>query len=283
MRVDRGMMRLAGCLAGLWSTASAAAAPLAFEDAGLVPHGGWELNTVWTVLPTTQRVDGQQVLALAGPERAVLNQVTQEIRYGLSDWLTVRTTVPMGHMRDGGGGTTAGLGDWEAFAKAAVWGDGAAPLNAAIGLQVLGPTSGPSAFSMAGGPVVSPSLMLGVPTAWGNLTGLMSYFHALEQQVDGRRIRPADSMVVGLGWDRDVAEGWNLAIEVLGTQGLASVADGVPDPGAAYRQLTAGPSVTWALSDHQALQVGVLLPLVREGTMAGSQPVAGTAQFQWTM
>jgi hypothetical protein len=277
------MAGLAGLLAGLWGVSPAAAAPLSFEDAGLVPAGGWELNTVWTVLPTTQRVDGQRVLALAGPDRAVLNQVTQEIRYGLSDWLTVRTTVPMGLMRDGLGGTTAGLGDWEAFAKAAVWGDGSAPVNAAIGLQVLGPTSGPSAFSMAGGPVISPSLMLGVPTGFGTMTALMGYYHALEQRVDGRRFRPSDSVVVGLGWDRDVAEGWNLALEVLGTQGLASVEDGVPDPGARYRQVTAGPSVTWALAPHQALQVGVQLPILREGNMAGSQPVAGTAQFQWTM
>lgn len=277
------MKRLTGALAaaaalGLGAQA-AQAGPISFEDHGMVAGGGWQFNSIVGLLPTTQRVEGRRVVALDAADQAMIQQFAQEVRYGVTDRLLVRTTIPYGAMRNGLGEVQAGLGDWEAFAKALLWGGEDAPVQAAVGLQAIWATRGPGAFSMTGGTVLSPSLMLGAPTALGNLSATVAYFRAFEQATDEGRFQPSDSVVVGASWDRDVAEGLNVAIEVVGTQGAGSLLDGVATPNTAFRQVMAGPSVAYAYAPGQAVQVGVQLPLWREGALSASQPVTGLVQF----
>lgn len=279
------MTRFTGTLAaavalGLGLGAQAAhAGPLSFEDAGMVAGGGWQLNSIVAFLPSTQRVAGQQVLQLAPSDRAMVQQFSQEIRFGVSDRLTVRTTVPYGALQSGLGASLSGLGDWEVFAKGLLWGGEDAPFEAAVGLQALWATSGPAAFSMAGGTVLSPSLMLAVPTSLGNVSASIAYFRAFERATDDGRVQPSDTTVLGLSWDRDVAERWNVAVELVGTEGSASRLEGVATPDSAYRQVVAGPSVAYAFAPGQALQVGVQVPLLREGAIAASQPLTALVQY----
>lgn len=269
---------LVGAL-GLVSPARASC--VAFEDESFLSAGQWQLNSILSCFPNTLTVTAQGVSALPAQDASLLLQFGQEIRYGVSDRLMVRTTVPLSWLRENAG-AVSGLGDWEAFAKYWVLGDAQADLNVALGLQVLAPTSLPSNFGINGSWNVLPSLALGWKGAAGELHASLGYMRALDQRQDGKVIHPSDSAIACLGLCRDLADGLNATLDAVGSLSPGSLTDGVPDADSSSAQITLGPGLSWTLNDHVAFLASLQAPVLRQGLFAVSQPWSGLVMFSWT-
>jgi len=275
-----------GCLAlmgWLFATLPAFAGTVAFEDHGLVESGHWQLNSIFCVLPNLQRIEGVSVSALAPEEASYVGQFSQEFRYGLSDRLMIRTTVPVSVLQDGTGTMSGGLGDWEVFVKTALFSDEASPFSASAGLQVIMPTGLPETFSLNGSVNLVPSLMLGAEAGPGELVATLGYGRALGVEREGHFIHPSDSLFYALGYSVELGERCCASLECLGSETLLSQVDDLFDPQSASRQLTLGPALTWALDPSTALLVGVQAAVWRQGMVAQSQPLYGFAQYSRTL
>lgn len=277
----RGRPFFLGLLGCLLYQAPVSAGTVAFEDHAVLETGQWQLNSIFSVYPNTQKVEGTQISALEPTEASLLGQLYQEFRYGLTDRLMIRTTLPLSLLQDGTG-SSGGLGDWEVFLKAGLLTEEAAPFSLAAGLQVLMPTSLPRLFSLNGTTNIVPSLMLNAPLGPGEVTANAGYARALEYESEGHRVHPSDSVVYALGWSADVTSRFNVALELLGSETLASQTDGVEDAGSTSRQISLGPGATWAIDDAQALLLSLQMPVWRQGTFGASQPVSGLVQYSVT-
>ena len=116
------------CSSLLLALASPAqASTIAFEDQTVLIREGWQLNTIFQAIPNSRRLEGG---------------LSQEIRYGLTDRLMLRTTVPLGFIQERNR-TVVGLGDWEFFLKGLLLGDEESTFQAAFGLQWVFPSALP--------------------------------------------------------------------------------------------------------------------------------------------
>lgn len=274
--VQRGWL---GMIGWLLVTGPAWAGSVAIEDHALLAPGAWQMNSIFSLYPNTQSVDGVSVSALGPEESSWLGQFAQEFRYGLTDRLMIRSTVPMSLLRAGTGDVSAGVGDLEVFLKAGLLTD--TPVCASVGLQLMVPTGRPEAFSVNGSVNLVPSLMLNAAVGPGDLTASLGYAHALGYRAEGKFVQPSDALCLALGYGLDLGSGWCVACEVLETETLASQVDGLPDATSTGRQLSAGPAVTWSLDASRALSVALQAAVWREGRLPTSQPLFGLVQYSW--
>ena len=257
----------------------ARAGSVAFEDDGMVPAGHWQLNTIVGVYPLDQKVTGSVVANLDPAQAAVLTQISEEFRYGISDRLMIRTTLPLDAQIVGTGALAEGLGDSELFLKGALL-DPAGPLGLTVGLQGIFPTAVPALFSLNGSPNLQATVVLRTNLPVGEIVGTAGYFHAFDQRLDGQAFHPPDSVPYALGWNVDVDPSLNLAIEGVGSEGFSASEDGVPVSGTAYRQVTVGPGCTWSFSPTLDLQASLQFAVLRQGTSPASSPVSGLFLLQ---
>lgn len=253
------------------------ASVIAFEDDAVLGVNQWQLNAVLTVAPLSQRVDGFAVSALAAPEAAIAGQFCQEICYGLTDRVRLRTTLPVSGLRDAAGGMQVGMADAELFLKTSL-ASAESPLNASLGMQAFFPTGAPSGFALNGSMNLIPCLMLRATTDLGSFLATGGYQVGLDRYEAGQRLHPADVLLYALGWHADLSPDVNLALELLGSEGRSSLRDGVPEPGTEARQVSLAPGVTWKLGSRLELLGSVQVPLLRQGSMAASPPVTGLIQ-----
>lgn len=220
--------------------APATASTIAFEDEAVLPAGGWQLNTILQALPSTHRIEGG---------------VSQEIRYGLTNRLMARTTVPLGFFREGNR-STFGIGDWEFFLKTLLMGNAESPFQAALGLQWILPSAHPSELG-ENRHHLTPSLMLRQDLPGGTINALIGYENPLAQE---------HTTTYGLGWHFDFRKHLNVVFEGLLTdEGSSQI-------------LTLGPGFTWSFAEGMALMASLQAPaLTRGGNRAA--PLFGLLQF----
>lgn len=255
--------------------ASPAWASVAFEDHATLPQRAWQFNTIGSVYPTGLKVSGGQVSELAPDAAFTLGQVAQEFRYGITDWLMLRTTVTLAMLRQTQS-FQLGVSDLEAFVKAQLL---EGPLHLSLGLQVTVPTAIPSLFSINGSTNLVPSLMMTHEGEYGSLNFTTSYSWGTNQTKADSLFHPPDTLFWGLAYNRDLYDGLTLTLETMGTRGYASITDGTADPDTENAVYSIGPGLTWAIAPGHGLLASLQIPYLRRGTMAATQAAFGFLQY----
>lgn len=269
----RGFRETIVVTAALLAPQAAWGATIAFEDHGVLPANTWQLNSMIGFFPNTQSVTASTVSTLGTAEQSWLSQFSQSFRYGLTDKIMLRTTLPLSLLRDGQGGTVNGLADTELFGKALVIGEDDSPFNLSLALQVLFPTALPNVFSVNGSYNLIPSAMIMQNIGPGSLCASLGYAYPTDQQQDGHVVHPSDQIQYGLGYTWDIDSTFNLALDGYGSQILASRSDGAADQTTIGHWLYLCPGVTWNLNESQSFSLSLQAPVLRLGNLASSQPV----------
>ncbi|HBN09143.1 MAG TPA: hypothetical protein DD435_11025 [Cyanobacteria bacterium UBA8530] len=256
----------------------AEASTVAFEDQGVLEKSRWQLNSIFFLFPNTQKVEEGRIAPLEARDAGFLGQFAQEFRYGLTERVMLRTTLPLSFLREEKN-SSGGLGDSEAYCKVLFWGEEDSTFQAAFGTQFMAPTAFPGRFGINGGFNFTPSLMLKLDAGPGIFNALLGYSRALEREEEGKRIHPSDCRFVGCAWNSDLGEKFNLALEALWSDSLGSSTDGMLDQGSKSQSLTVGPGLSWAIAPDQDLMASLQVPLIRSGDLPLSQPFSLLLQF----
>lgn len=271
------LIALATWLAG---TLPAAAGTVYFEDEGVLDPGTWQTNSIFTLYPGTQELTAQgTVQTLAAEQQYGLVQFSQELRYGVTDRLMLRTTLPLSYVRVGDGSQLTGLGDWDFFAKYWLVGDGEFPLNVALGLQVLAPSALPSVFAVNGAWNLLPSVAMGLALPFGELHATTSYMRPTDLAVDGKVLHPGDNVSLALNYSFDLLDNLNFALEAVGSRDFDTLTDGVADGNPMSTTITAGPGLAWSLGEATTLFAAVQATVYRENVTGPTEPLNLLLQF----